>query len=46
MTISELARSVADQCQQQVEGLHMLSISDGSEINLQAHVGRLKPEGL
>lgn len=24
----------------------MLSISDSSEINLQAHVGRLKPDGL
>jgi hypothetical protein len=46
VTISELGRSVADQCQQQVEGLHVLSISDSSEINLQAHVGRLKPDGL
>ncbi len=44
--VSELVRSVADHCQQQVEGLHVLSISDSSEINLQAHVGRLKPEGL
>ncbi|XGB42013.1 MAG: IS4 family transposase [Nodosilinea sp. LVE1205-7] len=47
VTISELVRSVADQCQQQVEGLHhVLSISDTSEINLQAHRGRLKPDGL
>ena len=47
VTISELVRSVADQCQQQVEGLHhVLSISDSSEINLQAHRGRLKPDGL
>jgi hypothetical protein len=46
VTISELVRSVADQCQQQVEALHVLSISDSSEINLQAHVGRLKLEGL
>lgn len=46
VTVSELVRSVADQCQQQVEGLHVLSISDTSEINLQAHRGRLKPDGL
>lgn len=46
VTVSELVRSVADQCQQQVEGLHVLSISDSSEINLQRHRGRLKQEGL
>jgi hypothetical protein len=46
VTVSELVRSVADQCQQQVEGLHVLSISDTSEINLQAHRGRLQPDGL
>lgn len=46
VTISELVRSVADQCQLQVEGLHALSISDSSEINLQAHVGRLKRQGV
>lgn len=37
VTVSELVRSVADHCQQQVEGLHVLAISDSSEINLQAH---------
>jgi hypothetical protein len=42
---SELVRSLSDHCQQQVEGRHVLSISDPSEINLQAHLGRLKPEG-
>ena len=46
MTISELVRSVADQCQLQVGGLHVLSISDSSEINLQAHGGRLHRQGL
>lgn len=46
VTLSELVRSVADQCQQQVEGLHVLSISDSSEVNLQAHAGRLKPQKL
>lgn len=46
MTVSELVRSVADHCQQQVEGRHVLSISDSSEINLQAHVGRMKCQGL
>jgi hypothetical protein len=46
VTVSELVRSVADQWQKQVEGLHVLSISDTSEINLQAHRGRLQPDEL
>jgi hypothetical protein len=46
VTLSELVRSVSDHCQQQVEGLHVLAISDSSEINLQSHAGRLRPEGL
>ncbi|MGK7888063.1 MAG: IS4 family transposase [Leptolyngbyaceae cyanobacterium] len=46
VTVSELGRSLADRCGQQVADLHVLSISDTSEINLQAHVGRLKPDGL
>jgi hypothetical protein len=46
VTLSELVRSLSDHCQQQVNGRHILSISDTSEINLQAHHGRLKPEGL
>lgn len=46
VTVSELVRSIADHCQQQVEGQHVLAISDSSEINLQAHAGRLKPPGL
>ena len=46
VTLSELGRSLSDHCQQQVEGRHVLSISDTSEINLQAHQGRLKGQGL
>ena len=46
MTRSELIRSLSDHCERQVEGRHILSISDTSEINLQSHQGRLKPEGL
>lgn len=46
VTLSELVRSLSDHCQQQVSGRHILSISDTSEINLQSHHGRLKPEGL
>jgi hypothetical protein len=46
VTLSELIRSLADHCQEQVAGRHVLAISDTSEINLQAHQGRLKPEGL
>jgi hypothetical protein len=45
VSISELGRSFADHCEQQVEGLHVLSVSDTSEINLHRHKGRLKPEG-
>lgn len=43
---SELIRSLSDACSEQVEGLHVLAISDSSEINLNAHAGRLKSEGL
>jgi hypothetical protein len=46
VTLSELVRSLSDACQQNVQGLHVLAISDSSEINLQAHAGRLKPKGL
>jgi hypothetical protein len=46
VTISELIRSLSDHCEQQVTGRHVLAISDTSEINLQAHQGRLKSEGL
>ena len=44
VTISELAHSLSIACQQQVSGRHVLAMNDTSEINLQAHVGRLKPE--
>jgi Transposase DDE domain len=46
VTISELLRSLSDHCEQQVEGRHVLALSDTSEVNLQSHSGRLKPEGL
>jgi len=46
VTLPELVRSLSDHCQQQVVGRHILAISDTSEINLQAHQGRLKPDGL
>ena len=46
VTISELVRSLSAHCQQQVEGRHVLAISDSSEINLQSHALRLKPEEL
>jgi len=45
VTRSALVRSLSEHCQQQVSGRHLLSISDTSEINLQAHEGRLNPEG-
>lgn len=43
--VSELAQSLSDHCMLQVEDKHVLAISDSSEINLQSHAGRLKPEG-
>jgi hypothetical protein len=46
VNVSELVQTVASSCQQQVSGLHVLSISDTSEINLKRHAGRIKPEGL
>lgn len=46
VSLCELVRSVSDACQQRVEGLHVLAISDSSEVNLQGHVGRINPEGL
>jgi hypothetical protein len=46
VTASELALSLGQHCQQQVAGRHILAISDSSEINLQAHLGRLKAENL
>ena len=42
VTVSELIRSLSDHCQQQVEGRHILAISDSTEINLKSHSGRLK----
>lgn len=46
VTLVELAQTLSVACQQNVAGRHVLAISDTSEINLQAHVGRLKPEKL
>lgn len=46
MTVGELVPSLSDQCVLQIEGKHILAISDTSEINLQSHVGRLKATGL
>ena len=43
VTVAELVRSLADHCQEQVFGRHVLAISDSSEINLQDRAGRLKP---
>lgn len=45
-SVGELTRSLASHCQQQVNGLLVLAISDSREINLQAHRGRIKSEGL
>ena len=46
VSVSELVKSAANHCQQQVMGRHVLAISDSSEINLQRHVQHLKTEGL
>ena len=46
MTTSVLVRALSDHCQQQVAGRHVLAIQDTSEINVQAHAGRLTAENL
>lgn len=46
VSVGELVKSLAQHCEQQVAGQHVLAISDSSEINLQAHAGRLKPEAV
>ena len=46
VTVGELNRSLCDQCEEQIEGRDVLAISDTSEINLNRHRGRLKPEKL
>ncbi len=43
--VSELSRSLGSQCQEQVSGRHVLSVSDTSEIVLQRNAGKLKAEG-
>ena len=40
-----LVNSLQAHCAQQLKGRHILAISDTSEINLQSHAGRLKPDG-
>jgi hypothetical protein len=42
---SVLVKSLQAQCAQQLRGRHVLAINDTSEVNLQAHAGRLKPAG-
>jgi hypothetical protein len=46
VTVSELVQSLSGHCQKNIEGRHVLAVSDSSEINLQSHAGRLKPEQL
>jgi len=46
VSVSELVRSAADHCQQQVAGRHVLAISDSSEINLQAQARHLASEAM
>lgn len=41
VTLGELRQSLAAHCQQQVTGLHVLAVSDTSEVNLSRHQGRL-----
>ncbi|MEO0768967.1 MAG: IS4 family transposase [Cyanobacteria bacterium J06649_4] len=45
VSLTTLINSLKAHCCEQLEGRQILAISDSSEINLQAHVGRLQPEG-
>lgn len=42
---SILVNSLQAHCAKQLSGRHVLAINDTSEVNLQAHAGRLKPAG-
>jgi hypothetical protein len=44
VSLSEIIESLGVDCQGHLAGRHVLAISDSSEINLQAHRGRLKPK--
>ena len=46
MTVSELVQSLSEPCQKNIEGRHVLAVSDSSEINWPSHARRLKPEQL
>lgn len=46
VTLGELRQSLATHCQHHVTDLHVLAVSDTSEINLSAHQGRLNPAEL
>jgi hypothetical protein len=46
VTIGELSSGLGNSCALNVDGQHILAISDTSEINLQSHSGRLKPRGI
>ena len=46
VSVSSLIESLSQHCRDQVRGRHVLAISDTSEINLQAHVGRLNEEDI
>ena len=46
MTVLELVQSLSTPCPKNIEGRHVLAVSDSSEINLHPHSGRLKPEQL
>lgn len=46
VAIEELSSGLGSSCAVNVEGKHLLAISDTSEINLQSHSGRLKKEGI
>lgn len=44
MSLSVILKSLSHHCHGQVRDKHVLAISDTSEINLQAHAGRLKKD--
>lgn len=46
MSLSNLTECLAQHCSGLVNGRHVLAVTDTSEVNLQAHAGRLKPDGL
>ena len=46
VSLSGLTDCLAQHCSGVVKGRHVLAVNDSSEVNLQAHAGRLNSDGV